>query len=1280
MPASLPDPESERLAKLHSYAILDTPPEATYDGLTQLAAQICQTPIALIGFMDRDRHWFKSKVGFDPSEIPRQYAPCNQVLADQTAVWVPDLWRDDRFSPHSRLAQAHGLRFYASVPLISPDGFGVGTLCVCDRYPRQLDPQSFAALKTLAHQVMGILELQATQQRLIQEKHQRQRVEKTLAHVRKKSHHFLQSLKAVVWDYDSVSGCYPFIDRTIEDWLGYPLERWKTEPYFWQHCLYAADRTWVLPLIQATLVAGQNRELEYRLQALNGTVLWVHDTATVILEDGVPVGMQGIWTDISDRKAMAGQVQAYQQRLSLMMEQTPVAVLEWDMAWCIQSWNPAAERLFGYTAAEMLGQSFEQLVPQEAQSSVAEVLINLSLDHGGRFSISDNLTKSGDRLICEWHNTPLVTGQGERIGFTSMVLDVTDREQTARVLKARDQQLRLGMQRERTMTRVLSRMLSTLDVQEVFQVTVDEVRSLLGCDRVVVYQFNEDWSGQFVAESVALGWPSLFHCQTQEPWLRDNISQCSIQDWDGNPNPMGLDFSPGADGSGGSDSAWDSGQNPWLQDTYLQEQQGGVFAHNSKVCRVVVDTYAAGLDPCYLSVLEQFQVRAYVITGIYQGDRLWGLLAVYENHNARNWHPTEVATVVQIAGQCSVALQQTQLFQQLQLQALELNYAKEAAEAANQAKSEFLASMSHELRTPLNVILGFTQVLAKDINVTPAQVSSLNSILNSGNHLLSLINSVLDLAKIEAGRMTLSLESFHLPQFVAYIHNMLEQQASVKGLKLILEFSSSLPQQVLADQQKLRQVLINLLGNSIKFTPAGWVRLRVFVDQSSPPGGAEAAAAGGEPGQTDDPGESPDRSLGSAVLARGRAATDRPVTGLDQAGTDRSPHPGKSAPDLAPNLAPDLGSETTLETEGDGDRSLPDDTPPPDPTVTLCFEVTDTGIGIDLSEHANIFEAFEQTERSKLVAEGSGLGLTLTHRFVALMGGTISLDSELGQGSTFRVCLPVQVAETAPSPTLPPRTRRYQFPHREVAHRILVVDDQRDNRLLLVELLELLHVEVEEAIHGREALEQWKRWHPHLILMDMQMPHMDGYAATRRIRAWEARQSAQARTRKHRRATDPKIPVPIIALTANAFAEQQEQMLEVGCDAVITKPFKVETLYQQIGFLLGSDCQLLPSPGIPHTPGEEERRGHSLQPQDAPGSDRGPLPPFQIQDLDLLPLAWKVELYHCAACLSEQDCLDLVQSLDSAHGLTRQYFTDLIHDFRFDVLMDLLDPIVSGST
>ena len=413
-----------------------------------------------------------------------------------------------------------------------------------------------------------------------------------------------------------------------------------------------------------------------------------------------------------------------------------------------------------------------------------------------------------------------------------------------------------------------------------------------------------------------------------------------------------------------------------------------------------------------------------------------------------------------------------------------LKQAKESAEAANRAKSEFLSQMSHELRTSLNAILSFSQMLKQDPTLNPDHQKYLGIIDRSGEHLLALIDDVLTMSKIEAERIPLNPQQFDLHRLLNSLPEILQLQAQSKNLQLVFDRTPDVPQWVTTDEVKLRQVLINLLGNAIQFTAAGSVTLRVRT------GNREQSHAS-----------------------------------------------------------------------------------PPIPQ-TLLFEIEDTGPGIAPEETATLFEPFTQGKQSQA---GPGLGLTISRQFVNLMGGDITVESVVGQGTTVKFNLQVMVVEAVKRQTIQSARNVIGLASDQPTYRILVVEDNRINRLLLVQILTSVGFEVREALNGQEAIEVWQNWCPHLIWMDIQMPVMDGYEATKRIKVMAAKQGGETvemirngRVTGHSSlgAQPTNLPV-VIALTATVFEEEQFLILASGCDDFVSKPLKRESVFAKMAEYLG---------------------------------------------------------------------------------------------------------------
>ncbi|MEC4983290.1 MAG: response regulator [Oscillatoria sp. PMC 1068.18] len=487
---------------------------------------------------------------------------------------------------------------------------------------------------------------------------------------------------------------------------------------------------------------------------------------------------------------------------------------------------------------------------------------------------------------------------------------------------------------------------------------------------------------------------------------------------------------------------------------------------------------------------------------------------------------------------------------ELQQTKLALQQALVAAEAASAAKSQFLSNISHELRTPLNAILGFSQILVQDENLTKKQLEYLGIINNSSEHLLKLINDIISITKIKNNQIVIQENSFNLWEFTLHIIKMMQIPANSKNLELNYEFDENLPKYVQTDESKLRQVLVNLLDNAIKFTDSGTITLRVNVEER---------------------------------------ALERNHTFLR----------------LKKHF--------------------------------LVFQVEDTGLGISLDKKESLFEPFVQTRTNRQPSEGTGLGLSIAREFIKFMQGEIQVQSELGKGSLFTVNIPLKLARAIDVETKNwSKKQAIALQPNQPDYRILVVDDLPEHRQLVLEILEPLGFNIKLAESGQKALEHWRIWQPNLLLLDLQMPVMDGYQVVEEIKSNPSEQQ----------------PI-IIALTANVLPVNKQNALAAGCDDFINKPLREEILLSKLSEHLGV---------------------RYVYKEDLPTNVNSSLSSkLTKEDLQVMSSEWITQIHHAALLADDEKVRKLIALIPEKDSDLSDALVGLVNNFRFDIIIDLIE-------
>ncbi|AFY83491.1 PAS domain S-box protein [Oscillatoria acuminata] len=980
-----------------------------------------------------------------------------------------------------------------------------------------------------------------------------------------------------IWDWN-ISTNEVFFSPRWKQILGYEDHELPNDFNEWLQRVHSDDYRRVSQLCQEHLQGKiAFYSTEYRLLCKDGTYKWILDRGQALWDEaGNPVRMAGSNTDISDRKQAEEALRQSEEQFRTLVSSIPGAVYRClcDHDWTMQYISDCVEEITGYPSYAFINnqsQSFGNIIHPEDRER-CEFIILQATTSNQPFIVEYRIIHADGSTRWMYEKGQAIRGETEEIMYLSgVIFDVTDR-------KLAEESLAESERKYRHLVETSQDIIFSTDQSGYFTFVNQAVKQIHGYEpeEVIGRPFTDFQSPEQAAKDIevfqeVLKTGSLFQYETVHLSKTGNpinflCNVILIRDLDGNLI--------GTTGTVSDITKRKQAEEALLQSEaklqkitanipgmvyqfHLQADGTMKFSFVSEGCKMIynresqaiVDDAHLIIDTIYPDDLQRFYDTVEESAKTLQP---WNWEGRVINRSGKiNWLQANSTPEKQENGEIIWYGIVFEITERKRVE-LALQEAMKAAEAASKAKSEFLSKMSHELRTPLNAILGFTQILNRDHTLQSQQQDYLGIISRAGEHLLSLINDVLEMSKIEAGRISLNETSFDLYRLLTSLEEMFRLKAESKGLQLILERTPNLPPFIKTDESKLRQVFINLLGNAIKFTEKGGITVRVKSE---------------------------------------------------------------------------IKSFFTEEFEKQF-------------FLYLSCEIEDTGPGIRGEELDTLFDPFVQTETGRNSQSGTGLGLPISRQFVELMGGKITVSSTLEKGTIFKFNIKFSPADALTPGTEVPRQRVIGLAANQPTYRILVVEDKWESRLLLRNLLSPLGFEVREAVNGEDGVTMWRNWQPHLIWMDMQMPVMDGYAATRQIK----------------RMTNGPIPV-IIGLTASAFEENRAMVLEAGCDDFASKPFREDVIFQKMAEHLGVRYvyEEIPGPDV---------SSHSLS---VPGDCL-----TVTECLQGMSPEWKTQLYQASSELNEEAIADLITQIPDGYKALATTLTNLVTQLRFDKIIELI--------
>lgn len=1063
------------------------------DRIVKLAKSLMGCPIAFIAFVENNQVWIKSADGLSIKELPLEESFCQFVLSGSAPFEITDTAENEAYSGLMLSTSPYNIRYYAGVPILTDEGTTLGTLAVLDvRKKSPLDEVKKEALKLLSEQVWS--------------------------NILEKTHFFEDRIlgKALELSKDLITvlrfdGKFKKVNKSFKSLLGYDENELSNKPM--ADYIHPEDVESTMIEINRLISGASASNFSLRLKTIDGSYRIFSWTAT---SDQKNKWIFAIGRDITEEKIKEEKLIVSEEKFRSFFENSQGLMLTHDLDGKFMSINNYGARLLGYTVEEMLTKTLWDVIPERFHPEIPPYFSELK-NNGQARGLMTTKQANGSLKVWLYSNTleKDYTGKLYVIGNS---VDVTERlrlERTIQNAKELINQTHMMARIGGWKYDIARRSLSWTDITRTIH-EVDDKYSPTLASAVEFFKegFYRDRIKEVMDVALEYGKPwdeklKIVTAKGKEIWVRTigdahiEEGRClylygTIQDIDeqvksenqliqkeqmlsaiskatdellSNRNlyeaisksleligkAADVDrvyfFENSMDEKGrvltsSQRFEWSSeGIEPQINNPELQDVPIGFFGEfldpleKGEIFKAILSKMPD--DSSTRQFLENQNIKSILAIPIFNEKGFWGFTGYDECKFERHWSAAELSLLKSFANSISNAIDRKRLEENLLK-------SKDQAEKASRAKSEFLANMSHEIRTPLNGIIGFTDLLVRT-NLNEVQNQYITIVNQSANTLLNIINDILDFSKIEAGKLELDITKCDVYELAGQATDVVSYQGQKKGVEMLLNLSSDMPRYVYTDEIRLKQILINLLGNSVKFTHQGEIELKIQL----------------------------------------------------------------------------------MKEEDDEGRSL------------VRFMVRDTGIGISKDNQKKIFDAFSQEDGSTTKKYGgTGLGLTISNKLLSMMGSKLCLESTLDEGSTFYFDILLKTEKGEKS----------SLSEVGFIRKVLVVDDNENNLLILQEMFALKNIEVEEAHNGFDALQKIENTSGFdVVLMDLNMPYMDGLETVKKIRE---------------NFNGEKASLPVLLLYSSANDEYiHKKCKELNIVAKLSKPIKINELFKSLAQL-----------------------------------------------------------------------------------------------------------------